>query len=190
MNFAKRILMVAGAVALAGILGALLAPKTTHAIVATAVDMVNPASAPGLVSNIDNPGRIPYQATVDLTGKCPPGGGTCVWAFGNPSAGHRVVIQHISGFIQFGTAPSEVLVRLNNANGGGSPLSSFLAPFVNLSAFDQPVQVYFDPLDFIDVQVDLIGGSFPSPADNFTEVVTLTGYELDCNADPCPAIAK
>ena len=188
MNFAKRLLMVAGAVALAGIFGALLAPKTTHAIVATAVYMVNTAATPGLVSNIDNPGRIPYQSIANMTGKCPLGGNTCFWEFGNPPAGHRIVIQHVSGLIGFGTAPSEVEVLLNN--GSGFPLSAFFAPFKTFSAFDQPVQAYFDPAEIIEVQIGLVGGAFPDPADSISEVVTLTGYELDCNAAPCPTIAK
>jgi hypothetical protein len=46
MNFAKRLLMVAGAVAVAGILGALVAPKAAHGIVATLVQVVNTSANP------------------------------------------------------------------------------------------------------------------------------------------------
>jgi hypothetical protein len=46
MTFAKRLLMVAGTVALAGILGALLAPKAAHGIVATLVQVVNTSGNP------------------------------------------------------------------------------------------------------------------------------------------------
>jgi len=46
MNFAKRLLMVAGAVAMAGIFGALLAPKAAHGIVATLVQVTNTSSNP------------------------------------------------------------------------------------------------------------------------------------------------
>jgi hypothetical protein len=46
MNFAKRILMVAGAGALAGILAIAIAPKTAHALVAALVQVSNtPSSA-------------------------------------------------------------------------------------------------------------------------------------------------
>jgi len=46
MNFAKRLLMLAGAIALAGIFGALLAPKAAHGIVATLVQVVNTSVNP------------------------------------------------------------------------------------------------------------------------------------------------
>lgn len=46
MNFAKRLLMVAGAGALAGILALAVAPKTAHALVAALVQVSNtPSSA-------------------------------------------------------------------------------------------------------------------------------------------------
>jgi|SRR5580658_9519544 hypothetical protein len=41
MRFAKRLLMIAGAVALAGILGLAIAPKAAHALVAALVQVVN-----------------------------------------------------------------------------------------------------------------------------------------------------
>lgn len=40
MKFAKRLLMVSGAVSLAGILAVILTPKAVHAV-ATAVNVVN-----------------------------------------------------------------------------------------------------------------------------------------------------
>jgi hypothetical protein len=46
MNFAKKLLMVGGAIALAGIFGALLAPKAAHGIVATLVQVVNTSANP------------------------------------------------------------------------------------------------------------------------------------------------
>lgn len=63
MNFAKRVLIVAGAVALAGILGALLAPKAAHGIVATLVQVVNTAANPVLSRNVDNPDAYPFEFT-------------------------------------------------------------------------------------------------------------------------------
>jgi hypothetical protein len=46
MNFAKRILMIAGAGALAGILAIAIAPKTAHALVATLVQVSNTIANP------------------------------------------------------------------------------------------------------------------------------------------------
>ena len=46
MSFTKRVLMTMGAVALAFALGSLLAPKTTHALVAALVQVTNTVSTP------------------------------------------------------------------------------------------------------------------------------------------------
>jgi hypothetical protein len=46
MNFAKRMLMVVGGVAVAGLLGAILTPKAAHGIVATLVQVVNTPANP------------------------------------------------------------------------------------------------------------------------------------------------
>ena len=139
------------------------------------------------VVNMDDPGRIPYQSTVNMSGKCPPGSNSCFWEFGSVPAGHRVVIQHLSGVVGFGTKPTAVWVLLNN--GSGLPVSTFLAPFAIFSAFDQAVRAYFDPGQLIEVQVNLDLGSYPDPADSISEIVTATGYELNCSIATCAAIA-
>jgi hypothetical protein len=46
MQFAKRLLMVAGAVTLTGLLGVAIVPKAAHAIVATLVQVVNTSANP------------------------------------------------------------------------------------------------------------------------------------------------
>jgi hypothetical protein len=46
MQFAKRLLMVAGAVTLTGLLGVAIIPKAAHAIVATLVQVVNTSANP------------------------------------------------------------------------------------------------------------------------------------------------
>ncbi len=71
MNFAKRLVMVAGAVALAGTFGALLAPKAAHGIVATLVQVVNTSANPvpitGSVTDAENPGHSPLRLSFSLT---------------------------------------------------------------------------------------------------------------------------
>jgi hypothetical protein len=171
--------------AAAGVI-ALVSPRRIEAQFASPVQVKNTSAAPALTSTIDDPGRIPYQSSVNMSGKCPPGGSTCFWEFGSPPAGHRIVIQHISGTVSFNGTPISIPVNLNNGSG---LLASFLAPFANFSSFSQPVQAYFDPANIIEVQIFLIEGTYPNPPDSFTEVITLTGYELDCTAAPCAAIA-
>jgi hypothetical protein len=52
MNFAKRILMVAAAGALAGILAIAIAPKTAHALVAALVQVSNTPAAPAITLDV------------------------------------------------------------------------------------------------------------------------------------------
>ena len=114
------------AVMLAIVLVGLLAPRAAHAVVATLVQVANTAANPAITSNINDPGRIPYQSSVQAGATCPSGGFICSWEFGNVPAGHRVVIQHISGTLGFATAASAVLVFLNN--GTALPISAFYVP--------------------------------------------------------------
>lgn len=155
------------------------------------VNITNSNTQPVFNTSIDNPGRIAYQSQVtNSSGSCS-GAGACFFEFGNVPAGHRLVIQHVSGVISTTGVVGAVWVQVNN--GSGAPISSFFtatAPSTIFSAFDQTVQTYFDPAAFggvIEVEVSLIGGTFP-PAGQ-AEVITLSGYELDCNAAPCAPIA-
>jgi hypothetical protein len=155
------------------------------------VNISNTATQPVVTSAIDTPGRIAYQSQVsNSTGSCS-GTGTCFLEFPSVPAGHRVVIQHISGIVSFSTTANAVWVQLNN--GSGAPVSTFftpLTPFTSFSAFDQSVQAYFDPAQFggvIEVQLSIIGGTFPGAGS--PETITLSGYELDCSATPCAPIA-
>ncbi len=74
MKFAKRLLMVAGAVAIAGVLGVALVPRAVHAVVATLVEIV-----PGSTTHVgQNEGQLvslecgtvstPYCAAIDPDG--------------------------------------------------------------------------------------------------------------------------
>jgi hypothetical protein len=158
---------------------------------APSVNLKNTAAAPVFTTTIDDPGRIAYQAQVsNSSGSCS-GAGTCFFNFASVPAGHRVVIEHISGLISFATTPNSIWVQLNN--GSGSPVSTFfapLAPSTNFSAFDQTVQAYFDPAEhggIIEVQVALIGGAFTGAVS--PNLINLTGHVLDCTAAPCSPIA-
>lgn len=55
MKFAKRLLMVFGAVMLAGMVGVILTPKAAHALVATLVQVANTSANPVPVTNADEP---------------------------------------------------------------------------------------------------------------------------------------
>ncbi len=147
-----------------------------------------PATASGQTVSIDEPGRIPYQSQLSKGSCSEPG--ACYFRFPDVPAGHRVVVQHLSGLISFSTAPNAVWVLLNN--GSGRPVSMFfapLAPSTSFTAFDQTVLAYFDPDEhggIIEVQVNLSGGTLSSDG---AKLITLSGYLVDCNAAPCAPIA-
>jgi hypothetical protein len=155
------------------------------------VTISNNTAQPVVSSSIDNPGRIAYQAQAsNSSGSCS-GAGTCFFEFGQVPAGHRVVVQHVSGLVSFFTTPNSVWVQVNN--GSGAPVSTFFAPMApstSFSAFDQTVQAYFDPAEHggvIEVQVALMGGTFSGAVS--PNLINLSGYELDCSAAPCAPIA-
>jgi|GEM_PF-3574193 len=133
------------------------------------------------VRNDDDPGRIPYQSVVQQ------GTAGQLFKFGFPAvpAGHRLVIQHISGGLLFQAPPShsaQVEVTVN-----GQIAASFFAPFILTSVkFDQPVQLYVDAGEVPTVVVEGDNGLVPAVRGS----LILTGYLLDCTAAPCAPIAQ
>jgi len=121
MNFAKRLLMVSGAVALAGIFGALLTPKTAHAVIATLVQVVgnvavvNPVDANGnkvslLGRDADNPALQPFQFSSFNAGGI---------FFEVPvPAGTRLVIENISVACFESPVNSNLDLRVSTVAGG------------------------------------------------------------------------
>jgi hypothetical protein len=61
MKLAKSILAGTGALVMAGLILALLAPKAAHAIAATAVHVMNTSASPVPNQNVDEPGRHPFS---------------------------------------------------------------------------------------------------------------------------------
>jgi len=148
------------------------------------VTVTNSALQPAVTVNRDDPGRIPFQSVVNMN--C--SGNSCSWLVGFPSPGHRIVVQHVSGLLNFQTQPADVLVLLKRQN--SLPISSFFAPappLLLLSAFDQPVEAFFSDGQIIEVQVILTNGTFKAGALNINEI-TISGYELDCSSAACEPI--
>jgi hypothetical protein len=110
MNFAKRLLMVAGAVALAGILGAQLAPKAAHGIVATLVQVVNTAANPVPTQAVDNHAR--HALGLDASVVIPDGQLGVFGTFGDANgpytvpAGKRLVMESLSAQFNLPTGHS------------------------------------------------------------------------------------
>lgn len=193
MKFAKSILLGTGAVVLAGLILTLLAPKAAHAIVATAVSVVNTSSNPVPASSIDGPGRIPFVSQGYFT-NCSSGGSICQFAFPTAvPAGHRVVITYMSVQMEFNTFPTAIAVRLNATvpTVGDVFFNVPVAPFIILSQyFGTPVDFYFDAGQIPQITAISNGTFLDDPViGHGIQEVTLVGYELDCTVAPCAAVA-
>jgi len=135
--------------------------------------------------NLDDVGRIPYESSIDQKGVC--GASSCAVTFPFVPPNHRLVMQHIAWSLNFTATPTSVtaFVSGNNIDFGG--FSAADAVQVN-SLHDQQVLYILDagvgPL----IQILGNGAGFagaPNP-----QLVTITGYMLDCTAAPCAAIAR
>ena len=176
----SKLLTLAGVLALLAVLGHFYAKPLLAQVRAA------------LVQNVDDPGRIPYQASVlGTTGaNCSIIG--CTFAFAPVPAGHRLVVQHVSMFIQpnANSVPAGVSLTAKTAS------SAFLVNVVfhatvqaadNDIRFDQPVMAYFDAGE---TPLASIQASFNTAAPNATQLAFLSGYMLDCTAGPCAAIVR
>ena len=143
------------------------------------------------VREVDDPGRIPYQAEFALQVPSCPGQVECVFTAAKVPAGHRLVIQHVAALVPapafIGGTATSVSVAVQNQSGG--IMTGFLAqldPTGQVVAVDRAVQVYFDGGQFYQVTLSVAGAHFSGAAIN----VTVTGYLLDCTVAPCAAIAQ
>jgi hypothetical protein len=164
-----------------------LATVTNPATNPVPTAVVNPATMPALTSSVDDPGRIPYQATIS-TSDCA-GLAQCQLHTHTVPVGHRLVIQHVSGSLlatNYTGAPFQVLVT-NSASSISFFTQGWVSPGFNygLTSFDQPVLYYTDSGDYVTIYVDVAGflGTFAN-----AETMTLSGYLLDCTASPCAPI--
>jgi hypothetical protein len=189
MNFAKRLLMVSGAVSLAAIVGIILTPKASHAIVATFVQVVNAPSQPVPVANgvgadgqslpvvnrdADNPARQPFAGECFLITPARPSNTTSSCEHGIPvPPGKRLVIEYVSVFNRLfsgkvGHVELEFQSVGNNLTADFIPVDTGLEPhgflgFTNdeISLVSAPTRLYVDPGTEINCfSVATIGSTF------------------------------
>jgi hypothetical protein len=150
----------------------------------TPVIVENPATSPAITSSVDDPGRTAYQST--LTPDCHHNP-NCTATFSAVPAGHRLVIQHVSGNAIFAATPGDIVfvtVGPTDSAVGQIPIIAFYGPFIgNSSIFDQQILIYFD------------AGAKPSVAMHtgvkFNDMtVSLMGYLLECTVNQCAPIAQ
>jgi hypothetical protein len=190
MNSIRKAVSAIGGIALAALLIAALVPKATHGLVAALVQVANTTANPAITSNMDDPGRIAYQAQIigTTTANCFPGG--CAFTFAPVPAGHRLVIQHVSMFIlaNANSVPARVLVQ---AGIGVTAAAEFLVTNQDTRSSLHEIQFDQSVLLYVDAGVSpfvTIGASIDTTDVDNGQIATLFGYMLDCNAAPCSPI--
>ena len=184
----RTYLLVAIGFVVAGAIGAAFGTRRAEAVVATLVEIVNPASSPVPTSSVDatDPGRIAYQSTLSVgLGGTGCSGEICSLTFPPVLAGYRVVVQQISVFANITTpalGPVDIGIFLNGSVPATMEFTVPASP--NTLAFVQPLLLALDPSDSVRVSVVNNDVVFAPPFS-----VTLTGYELDCTVATCAPIA-
>jgi hypothetical protein len=146
------------------------------------VNVTNPATAPVLFLNVNDPGRIAFQNNL----QCTTGQPACLVQLGPVPANHRLVVEHISGGLDFSSptyAKCTATVIFSGYTTGWNPAPALLFSGSYLMNFDQPVRFY------VDQNVSALLGCTTSQTLQAGSM-SVTGYLLDCKAAPCAAIAS
>jgi hypothetical protein len=133
MKFAKRLLMVAGAVALAGLFSVMLAPKAVHAVVATlvtvtnTVPVANPVNASGSATPLLTQSSALNTFGAALACTFPTGSNKCQTTAPVP-ANYTAVIQSFSGYCNLDTGSNLIVVAAYVPPPAPSPTGLFVVP--------------------------------------------------------------
>ncbi len=138
-----------------------------------------------LVSNVDDPGRIPYR----FHGDCSffPSGDHCTVNLPRVPDGKRLVITHISGEVNE-NLPGGTLIRtaVFSHNAVELPVT-YIGNFLGLNTFVFDQQVLLVSLAGEDTTANIdLGGAANN---NSFATFHISGYMLDCNAGPCAVAA-
>jgi hypothetical protein len=154
----------------------------------TAGPVIAQAVRAALVSNVDDPGRIPYARSTNCTFDV---SGLCETLLPLVPDGKRLVITHVSGLVEENLPGGTYLRVLVQTSGSSGDFASFVPTYIgsfvgsNTFVFDQSVLLFVDAGQYAVTSVSL-GGSPSNSAAQFS----LTGYMLDCSNSPCAKIAQ
>jgi hypothetical protein len=128
-------------------------------LVALFLSCAIPASAqvrPAMVKNVDEPGRVPYQQTIEFSaGGTDCSGSLCLVPFSEVPAGKRLVVEHVTALLA--VAGGGTVQMFMFGTGGVTNTGNvfvILPAFVDTGfdafgttfwAIDRPVKVYFGP---------------------------------------------
>ncbi len=184
----NRVIAVASALKTHGFVAGVFALVAIVAGALTAGPAIAQAVRAVLVTNVDDPGRIPYQ----VTGNCDlipgdPGQISCLVVFSKVPAGKRLVITNVSGYV--GTivpANSLVLVSVGSSKADLDYLPTTFqgaGNYYNFYVFNQPAHIFCDAGMSPEIAVTINKNNY------IHSVFHLAGYMLDCSTGPCAAIA-
>jgi hypothetical protein len=159
MRFARRLLMVAGAVALAGILGVAVAPKAAHAIVATLVTVTNTTANPVGTSDANNGAFQPVRFVISVNDNA--GAASLVGTGPTVPANKRLVVENISVYATIGGDEQLDAVWFSNSSANYVLVNPQTTDKYAIGtgaeegfySYNRPVTAYFDPGDTLQLQV-------------------------------------
>ncbi len=193
MQFAKKLLITLGSVALTAMLISLGAPKAVHAIVATLVQVANTTANPAVTLDADKATRIPYQSssqgTDDFTGlSCDGVDSNCDFSgISGVPAGYRLVMENISAYLYVSSgnpAPGGVMypALASTLQGATFFYGSYLGSSYQVAIINQPIKRYVNAGESVSLYItaDYNG--------KHNHYVTVTGYLENCAVTGCPPI--
>jgi hypothetical protein len=188
MNFAKRISMFVGFVALAVACVLLLAPKTTHALVAALVQVTNTTANPAVIQDADKATRIPYQSNYTYPATDAGVVGYTVSSFAAVPLGYRLVIQNVSAFVWAESGNPIPSGSISSTSNPDAMFPSFSGVYTGgqQDIVNANVVRYIGPGDTPQVTLVLdalhiLGG---------VNHVTVTGYLENCAVTGCPPVTE
>jgi hypothetical protein len=174
MKLLKQAMAGLGTVVVIAVIAALVTPKTAHAIVATAVNVVNPSATPVPTSNV-GPTNEPFYVRLCTNCADVPSSFTVPTMTTDGKTVTRLAIEHVSGICRsHGNGFVDLVFSgplLENNLNAGSKLATLYVPagtvvptagfgaFPNEQSFSQPVRFYADPDSniLVNVTVDPTG---------------------------------
>jgi hypothetical protein len=146
--------------------------RALAAIVALAVSFADGAPIRTTASRGDNSAPIAYRSTLN----CSPRGAACYYRFPPVPAGHRLMVQRVSGTLLFASAPNVVQVTVSGPPRSGVAFQA--RTMGRISVFEQSVGLEIDAASSPTVLI-VAGDAVFEFAPNPSQPVTLSGYLLE-----------
>jgi hypothetical protein len=175
MDVLRRIVMTLGGITVIALVAALAAPKATHGIVATFVQVVNTAANPVPNRDVNNPGNQPFWAQIGI-GPAVPYSVTVPNTTNMGQAVIRLVIQEVDGTCSVGDAGSLSRLTLTTVANGVLTQHILVFPASHVAGtsanWTQNTQIYADPGTSIAISADPSATQVQCPAVNITGYLT------------------